>query len=147
MPQRDTFVIMGLHRKRARLAGEIEAAEGSLAKQREALAQVDAVIRLFDARSNPELIPAIRPTPRCLFFRHGEQMRLCVSALREAGRPLRAAAVARYAMLAKGLPVDDWRVDQEVADRIRIALGRLAKRGVVRRIVVAPETWWELSEE
>jgi hypothetical protein len=51
-------------------------------------------------------------------------MRLCISALREAGRPLRAGAAARYAMLAKGLPVDDWRVNAEAADRSRIALGR-----------------------
>jgi hypothetical protein len=47
MPQRDAFVIMGLHRKRARLAGEIEAVERTLAKQREPLSPVDAVIRLF----------------------------------------------------------------------------------------------------
>jgi len=145
MPQRDTFLIMGLHRKRARLAGDIRAAERRLAKQREALAQVDAVIRLFQPQSDPELIPPIRPTPRCLFFRHGEQTRLCVDALREARKPLRARAVAEYAILAKGLPTDDWRVMETVRERIRYALARLEKKGVVRRIVDAPETWWELA--
>jgi len=144
MPQRDTFLIMGLHRKRARLAGEIEAAERKIARARKALAQVDALIRLFEG-GNPELIPAIRPVSRCLFFRHGEQMRLCMDALREAGRPLQARAIAEYAMLAKGLPVDNARVRENITDQVRIALTRLEKRrGRVRRIIRAPETWWEL---
>lgn len=107
MPQRDTFVIMGLHRKRPRLAGEIAAIERKLAVQRESLAQVNAVIRLFEPTGNPELIPAVRPTPRCLFCRHGEQMRLYLAALREDGRPMQARAVAEYAMLAKGLLAED----------------------------------------
>lgn len=145
MPQRDTFVIMGLRRKRARLAGEVEAAERKLAKQREALAQVDAVIRLFEPHSNPELIPSIRPAGRCLFFRHGERVQLVLAALREAGAPTRARAVTEYAMAAKGLPMDDWRVMEEVTDQVRTALTRLERKGLVRRIVRAPETWWELA--
>lgn len=147
MPQRDTFVIMGLRRKRARLAGEVDATERKLAKQRAELAQVDAVIRLFEPHTNPELIPAIRPTPRGLFFRHGEQVRLCLSALRKAGKPLRAAAVTEYAMLAKGLPVEDRHARAEIAEQIRTALYRLEKRGVVRRIIRAPEAWWELATD
>ena len=145
MPQRDTFVIMGLHRKRARLAGEIAAAEQKIAPLREALAQVDAVLRLFEPAGNPELIPAIRPTPRCLFFRHGEQQRLCLDALREAKGPMKTGAVAAYAIGAKGIPVDDWRVREQFTNHIRIALKRLEKRGGVRKIVASPDTWWELA--
>ncbi len=44
---------MGLRRKRARIAGEIEAAERKLIPKREALAQIDALLRLFDPGSNP----------------------------------------------------------------------------------------------
>lgn len=137
---------MGLHRKRARLAGEIEVAERRLAKQREVLAQVDAVIRLYEPQRNPELIPAIRPCGRCLFFRHGEQMRLCRDALREAGQPIKARAVAEYAMAAKGLPADDWRVRDVIIEQVRIALRRLERKGAVRRIIRTPDTWWELVE-
>ncbi|MGH7041891.1 MAG: hypothetical protein ACREFY_07145 [Acetobacteraceae bacterium] len=136
---------MGLRRKRARIAGEIEATERKLTPLREALAQVDAVLRLFAPASNPELIPAIRPAARCLFFRHGEQMRLCVVALREAGGPARARQIAEYAMLAKGLPADNAAVRTAITVQVRIALGRLEKRGKVRRILNAPETWWELA--
>ena len=60
MPQRDTFLLMGLRRKRARIAGEIEAGERRLVPLRETLAQIDALIRLFGGGS-PELIPAVSP--------------------------------------------------------------------------------------
>lgn len=145
MPQRDTFLIMGLHRKRARIAGEIEAAERRLAPKREALAQVDALIRLFDPQTNPELIPAIRPASRrCMFFRHGEMSRLCRDALREAQGPLRARAVAEYALAAKGLEGVEPGVRGLVVEQVRVALYRLAKRGAVQRVVREPEVWWEV---
>ncbi len=80
-----------------------------------------------------------------MFFRHGEQSRLCLEALREAGKPILAHAVARYAMLAKGIPVDDPAIRAMVLKSIQVALGRLEKRrGLVRRVVVAPEVWWEM---
>ncbi|HVC61916.1 MAG TPA: hypothetical protein VND19_16340 [Acetobacteraceae bacterium] len=140
----DSFAILALRRKRAHLAGQIDQAERRIDPLRAALAHLDAVLRLFDATSNPELIPTIRPTTRGTFFRHGEQMRLCLEALREAGKPMRVRSVTEYAMLAKGLPVDDARVREGIADQVRIALGRMEKRGLVRRVVREPEGWWEV---
>lgn len=93
--------------KRAHIAGEIEQAERRVDPLRTALAHLDAVLRLSDATSNFELIPAIRPTIRGTFFRHGEQMRLCLEALREAKGPMRTRSVTEYAMTAKGLPTDE----------------------------------------
>ncbi len=93
----DTFAILALHRKRAHLAGEIDAAQRAIMKQRDTLATLDAVIRLFEPASNPELIPAIRPVSRrSLYFRHGEQPRLCVSAMRDSGKPVTTRHVAEY---------------------------------------------------
>ena len=74
----DTYAILALRRKRAHLAGKIEAAECAIARDRAALAALDATIHLFEPETNPELIPAIRPTRHGLFFRHGEQTRLCL---------------------------------------------------------------------
>lgn len=142
----DTFAILALRRKRARLAGEIEAIERTITPLRLALPQLDAVIRLFEPKSNPELIPAIRPTRHGLFFRRGEQARLILSALRDAGKPVRAPWVAEHTMLVKGIPVDDAEVRTAIATQTRVALARLEKRGSVRRIIQAPETWWELME-
>jgi hypothetical protein len=141
----DTYAIMALHRKRAHLAGEIEAAERTIVGLRKTLATLDATIRLFEPTSNPELIPAIRPTRRGLFFRHGEQMRLCVSALREAQGPLSARQVAVYAMQAKGLPLDNGPILASITVQLRVALHRLKAKGIVQEIISRPETWWELD--
>ncbi len=69
---------------------------------------------------------------------------MILEALREATGPMRARSVAEYAILAKGLSVDDGRVRDGIADQVRIALTRLERRGRVRRVIVAPEVWWEL---
>ncbi len=96
----DTFAVSALTRKRARIAGDIEQAEAALAAKRETLANLDAVIRLFPPGANPELIPSVRaPTRRGLFFKYGEQTRLCFDALREAGKP----ASTRYGRRASPL--------------------------------------------
>jgi hypothetical protein len=141
----DTFVISGLRRKRAHLAGEVEAAQRALNKKRAVLAALDAAIRLFEPTSNPELIPTIRPTSRRnLYFRRGEHRRLCLMALREAERPLSCRQVADYAMAAKGLdpePIIKANIDKYT----RRALVRLSDKELVRRIVTWPDTWWELA--
>jgi hypothetical protein len=141
----DSFAIHALRRKRARLAGEIDAAQRAIARQREALATLDAVIRMFEPDSNPDLIAPIRPVGRrCLYFRHGEQSKLAVCALREAGKPVAARYVAEFAMAAKGLNPEP-RVRAMITESVRGALERLAAKGLVRKLVEWPETWWELA--
>ncbi len=141
----DTYAIIALRRKRAHLAGEIEAAQRKIERQRETLATLDAVIKMFQPDTNPEMIAAIRPcSARCLYFRRGEQMALSMAALREAGKPASTRYIADYAIAAKGLNPDK-RVRDTITENIRQALGRLAKRGLARKIVVWPDTWWELN--
>lgn len=141
------YTIIQLRDKRARMAGEIAKAERVLAAHKHDLANLDAVIRLFEPETNPELIPAIRPVSRrSLFFRHGEQMRPACGVLREAAKPMRCRSVAEGVMLRKGLPVENEAVVQSVSLQVRVALFRLEERGITRRIVKAPETWWELGE-
>ena len=142
----NTYTIAGLRRKRAHLAGEIEKAARVLAAQCRDLASLDAVIRLFEPETNPELIPSIRPTSRrSLFFRRGEQQRLCCDALREAKGPARCRTIALWVMQAKGLPTGNEPLVQSVGLQVRVALFRLEAKGHARRIVRAPETWWELA--
>ena len=137
---------MALRRKRAYLAGEIAQAERQLADKYRTLKTLDATIQLFAHATNPELIPAIRPTRRGLFFREGEQMRLCITALRETGQPMSARQVAEHAMRAKGLPTDNAPILRSIAVQVRVALGRLEGKGMVVRIVSAPDAWWALVE-
>jgi hypothetical protein len=141
----DSYAIHALRRKRARLAGEILEAQKSLAKKRGTLTTLDAAIRLFEPTLNPTTITPIRPSrPCCVYFRHGEQMALALSALREAGKPITCNEVAEYAIGAKGLN-PDHRVRAQIVENIRAALARLAVKGLTRKIVKWPDTWWELA--
>jgi hypothetical protein len=102
------------------------------------------VLRLFDATSNPELIPAIRADD-ALDVLPAWGTDAAVPGGVEGGQGADAGAVGGgYAMMAKGLPVNVGRVREGIADQVRIALMRLEKRGRVRWLVEAPEVWWEL---
>ena len=143
----DTFAIAALRRKRAHLAGEIEAAQKALTAKRDTLATLDAVILLFEPEGRPDLIPAIRPVSRrCMWFKRGEQPRLCLSALREAGKPIQAQDVVTRVLAAKGLDVDA-RVRKKIAENVRTTLTRMEAKGVVRKVVQWPDVWWELASD
>lgn len=143
----DTFATSALRRKRAHIAGEIAQLEKALAKLRRARDTIDATLNLFTPATNPDLIPPIRPYTSNLFFRNGEQMRLCLDALREACKPVRTLGVTAYVMEAKGLPSEDGKLRTAILDQVRKALYRMEKRGLVRRMMTAPETWWELAPD
>ena len=71
-------------------------------------------------------------------------MRLSLAALRETGQPMSARQVAEHAMRAKGLPTDNASIISSVRVQVRVALGRLEDRGLVVRIISAPDAWWVL---
>jgi hypothetical protein len=140
----NSFVISGLRAKRARLAGEIIQAQEIVATRTKELLAIDAVIRLFTPDTDPEMIAPIRPSVRGLFFQYRELGRLCLDALREAGKPMMLDQIAAYAMLAKGLP-DDRHVRAQVINNVRQSLMRQVQKGRVRRILEEPDQWWELA--
>jgi hypothetical protein len=85
-----------LRRKRARLAGEIGQAERALATQREKLATLDSVIRMFEPECRPDMIPSIRPYHRWLFFGYRELPRLTLDALRGARCPVAVGWIVEW---------------------------------------------------
>jgi hypothetical protein len=141
----DTFVISGLHRKRAHLAGEIEKAQKALNRQRESLAMLDATLRLFAPEGRPDLIPAIRPcSRRGLFFKRGEQPRLCMAAFRVSGKPMTARQVAEYAVQAKGLDLEEAAF-AAIVIQVRQTLLRMERNGRSKKIIKGPDAWWEIE--
>lgn len=138
------IALSALRRKHATLLGEIEAAERALTSLRAQLGLIDATMRIFDPDADLASIRAIKTLHRCRWFRHGEQLRLVVTALREADAPQNTTQIARFLMAAKQLP-DDISVVNPMRRQARIALQRLEKKGLVRRVVVAPDLWWELA--
>jgi hypothetical protein len=125
----NSYAVSALRRKRAHIAGEIEAAERALARQRAALANLDAALLLFDTERDPTLIGAVRPTKRGSYFRHSEQMRLCLAALREAPGPLSNREITAHGMRAKGLDPADEPLRVRISDQTRQLLKRLIKKG------------------
>jgi hypothetical protein len=59
--------------------------------------------------------------------------------------PMRCRTEAEGVMLRKSLPVENEPLVQSVSLQVRVALFRLEERGIVPRIVKAPETRWELA--
>jgi hypothetical protein len=141
---RYTYAISALRHKRARLAGEIEAAERAIAKQRAELATLDATLRLFHPDADPSHITSVRPVWRGIYFRHGERPRLCLEALRDAGGPLSAPRIGEYLMRAKGMDVNNQPLRAAVVGFMASVLARLERKRLVRKIIVEPEVWWEL---
>jgi hypothetical protein len=139
-----THVLTGLRDKRARIAGEIQAAAHALAERQEQLATLDAVIRMFVPDCHPDMIPPIRPISRGLFFKHAELPRLCIGILRNAACPMGLDKIVEAVIEAKGFTLEG-RVRRHISDSTRGTLMRMTTRGVVRRIIDYPETWWELA--
>jgi hypothetical protein len=127
------------------MAGEIIQAQEIVARRTKELLAIDAVIRLFTPDTDPDMIAPIRPSSRGLFFQYRELGRLCLDALREAGKPMMLEQIAAYAMLAKGLP-DDKHLRAQVINNVRQSLMRQVQKGRVQRILDQPDMWWELAE-
>ena len=140
----DTFTIAGLRRKRAYMAGEIELAENKLAKCREQLAKLDAVILMFDPNADPDTIVPMRAyIKRRSPFRRGEVTRLLLRAMSKAGQPMRVSALVEHVLAAKGLTLDDDML-KKTTEVARFALRRLTAQGKVCKLIKWPETWYEL---
>jgi hypothetical protein len=139
----EPHVISALKDKRARLAGEIIQAQEIVARCTRELMAIDAVIRLFTPDTDPDMIAPIRPTSHGLFFRYKELGRICLDALRVSGKPAMLDQIVNHVMLTKGLP-DDKHLRKHVTDAARQSLMRQANMGRVRRVLVEPDTWWEL---
>ena len=139
----NTFVISGLRNKRARIAGEIVAAQRAIDQRREELAKLDAVILMFSPDCNPDMIPPIRPGSHGLFFGYSELSRICIDCLREAKGPVRHDRIVDRAIEAKGFAVDA-RLRKHIADTARQTLNRMVQKGVVRRVLGGVDAWWEL---
>lgn len=121
-----------LIRKRAELAGMIEARAAELDQLRADLVHLDAAIRIMCPEAEPELIRPKKPSRKgCDWFGRGELARAVLDVLRGAAAPLEVEAIARAIMEGKGMPVNAV-VVQRVAGMVKGALYRREGRTVER---------------
>ena len=127
------YVLSGLTKRRAELAGEADALRARLAAIAADLGHLDAVIRLFDPDHDIAAIRPKRPRGPDAAGR-GERGKLVLDVLREATGPIPALEIARRMVAKQGQDPEDGRFVRQAANRVELALARQGKRGVVRAV-------------
>jgi hypothetical protein len=133
-----------LIRKRAELAGRIEHARSELDVMLADLAALDTTLRLFDpeirlAQIKPKPYPPVRgcSTP-------GMRVRDVLGCLRETGRPMTSAEIAKRLLGARGR---DKRMLLRAGEIVGAALRKLRARGVVTAERPGKQVEWRLASE
>lgn len=136
------YALSALKDKRATLAGEVIQLRRQIRARQDALAHVDATIRLLDPSFNLNSVAPKRAVGRVRLFRQGELGRLILGALRKAeGKPLATAEIVTAVLEAKGAPEA---ARPTMAPRVRANLAYLEKRSAAVRELLGNGTLWRL---
>ena len=128
------YVLLGLVKRRAELAGEVEALHEKLSGLLRALESLDATILQFDPGHQVE---AIRPKafrPPKDWSNRGQMSRVALSILRQAAEPLTSRDVALELLVSRALDRDDQKLLRLMTKRVGVALRHQADNGVVRKL-------------
>jgi hypothetical protein len=126
------YVLTGLVKRRAELAGEIEATHERLRKMIEDLEKLDSVILQFDPTHQVEAIrpKAFRPPPD--WARRGEMTKAVLSILRQAAEPMTSRDIALEMLVTRALDKDDQKLLALMTKRVGVALRMQRLNGIVR---------------
>lgn len=124
------YVVSALVRKRAELAGRIDAAEDGIAALYRDIDHIDATLRMFAPDVDLDAIKPRRPRREKAYFKHGQLTRLVLSAIREHA-PLANDGVTRHVMQVLGMDCDDVALFSDIARRVSYALRDQRKLGRV----------------
>jgi hypothetical protein len=139
-----TFVISALSRKRAELAGEVEALAARCDQLRADLAHLDAAVRIMCPDAEPELIRPKKPSRKgCDWFGRQELPRVILGSLRASEQPLSSEEIARAVMTCKGLVAADNAALQRVTGMVKAALHRRQGR-IVERVGNGRDVRWRI---
>ena len=128
----DTFVLTGLVRKRADLAGEIDRAQTDLQRMIRDLESLDATILLFDADYQIEAIKPKSFRPPSDWAKRGEMSRIILNTLRQASEPLTTRDVAIQLMSERALDTGNIKLVRLMTKRCGVALRIQRDKGIVR---------------
>lgn len=122
--------ISGLIRKRAELAGKLEAAQNTVRTLIIDLDNIDAAIHIFD----PDVVlEAIKPKPlppKNQAYK-GEVSRAVFGALRNSPKPMTAPELAQHVMAGRGLDASDKRLVKLITRRVAACLRHHRAKGIV----------------
>ncbi len=139
------YVLSGLTKRRAELAGEADTLHTRLAQIATDVGHLDAVIRQFDPDYDLASIQPKRPRVQDAAGR-GEISRFIMKVLREATEPVATHDVVRQLMTERGQDTEDRRLVKLTMKRVGMAFSRQKALGTVRAIQGAgPVTLWEIA--
>jgi hypothetical protein len=130
----NAFVVSGLVKRRAELAGDIERTHEQLRQMVLDLENLDATILQFEPDFQVE---AIRPKafrPPKDWSNRGEMTRICLSILRQAAEPLTSRDIALELLIERALDKNDQRLLRLMTKRVAVALRGQRDKNVVRSI-------------
>jgi hypothetical protein len=124
-------LVHGLVRRRAEIAGLVEACQQQLHDLVTDLGHVDAVIRMFRPEVDLSEVK-VRPRPQgALGPLYGVMTKTVLDSLRESGSPLTVRDLALAVLTAHALPADDPEVVRSFYKRVSASLAALKRRGQV----------------
>jgi hypothetical protein len=126
------YVVSGLVKRRAELAGEADALKGRLAQIGADLGHLDATIRLFDPDFDLGAIRPKRVRAGDGAAHRGEMSRAVLGVLREASEPMTTAAVVATVMAGRGMDAQDREAVGLMMGRVGMALRRQERNGALR---------------
>jgi hypothetical protein len=125
------YVLAGLTKRRAEMAGEAAALRARLAAIAADTGHLDAVIRQFNPDYDLASIRPKRPRGPNVAGR-GEMSRFVLGVLREATEPVPTPAIAARLMAERGMDGQDRKLVRNVAKRVAMALRHQERQGTVR---------------
>jgi hypothetical protein len=128
----NSFVLPGLLKRRAELAGDIEAAHNALRRIILDLENLDATILQFDPTYQVETIKPKAFRPPKDWANRGEMSRIVLSILRQAAEPLTSRDIALQMLVKRALDKNDQRLLRLMSKRVGVALRGQKDKGVVR---------------
>jgi hypothetical protein len=128
----NAFVVSGLIKRRAQLAGDIEKAHESLRMMVQDLENLDATILQFEPDFKVETIRPKAFRPPKDWSNRGQMTRIVLSILRQAAEPLTSRDVALELLVERALDKNDQRLLRLMTKRVGVALREQKNKGVVQ---------------
>lgn len=139
----NTYAIPALKRKRAELAGKVQALRKEIARHKKELDSIDATILLFDPEYKAGSVRPINPRKRSKLFKQGELGRHITDALRRAdGKPLTTHEVVTGVLSAIG---ESEASRPSLTPSVRSNLAYMERRKAVVKSGDRLETKWRLA--
>lgn len=142
------YMVEGLAKKRAEVAGEIERTHDRLRTLAADLEHIDATLRIIAPGMAVEAIKSKVFRPPADWSKRGEMTRMVLSILRTARAPMTTREVGERMIVERGLIADTAALNS-MARRVACALRRQRELGHVRSIDGETGFWnlWEIARD